>query len=605
MHGRFNDISRKVSRYLKDLAGRAVPQPGQFGISAAEDSLSRIETLKDAHWTFTEREAQFRQLLDSQDHLIVRRDRTGHILFANAAFCRTFNLKTDEIIGAAFEPRVLASELEHTTTGPLGKPFRTTVQLVATFQGPKWILWERQTVTGANRSLESLSIGRDVSKERAHEDALRQARDEAEAASRAKSRFLASMSHEIRTPMNGILGMAGLLRETQQNGEQASYTAAITSSARALLAVIDEILDFSRIEAGKLRLAEQSFSLRGCIGDAVALLQPRALAKGLPVDCQIALECPDRVVGDAVRLRQILLNLISNAIKYTDKGEIAVRATAPGHEPKGRVADIVIEVQDTGIGFSASDAEQLFNEFEQTEAAIGRAEGGTGLGLAISRRLARAMGGDITAHAMPGAGATFTLTVRLIRAQEVSVDAPVASQRAPVAKAAEIEAVVLPLLRARPVGENDPPRVLIAEDNEINALLARRMVEKSGCEVTAVATGRAAVAAVAQSLAKQGPAFDLVLMDLFMPELDGISATRTILGFETTLGVASHELPPIVALTANAFAEDRLRCLGAGMVDYLAKPFDAGQLAELLDRWVYARRRTAGSEISAPAVLHH
>ncbi len=610
MRGHINVILRKVSSFLNGRAAGAVSWCKRLRRSPAEQSLSRIEALKDAHWTFTEREAQFRQLLDSQDHLIVRRDGSGYILFANAAFCRMFNLAPDTCVGKIFEPRVLASEMEQSASSVLGKPCRSVVQLVATAGGPKWLLWERQTVSpavsqtfaGADRNLETLSIGRDISKERAHEDALRQARDEAEAASRAKSRFLAAMSHEIRTPMNGILGMAGLLRDTQQTDEQSSYTAAITSSARALMAVIDEILDFSRIEAGKLRLTEQTFSPKACIGDAIALLQPRAAAKGLPIDCRFASACPRLVAGDQIRLRQILLNLISNAIKYTDTGGIMVHVSANPSGSNGRCCDIEIKVADTGIGFNTADAEQLFDEFEQTEAAIGRAEGGTGLGLAISRRLARAMGGDIRAQGVPGGGATFTLSVRLLSVPDGSSSSSAETIMERPLQAGD--ALPPPLIRQMPAKQLPTarrPRVLIAEDNEINALLACRVVEKAGCEVTMVPNGRAAVAAVARTLAKDAPAFDLVLMDLFMPELDGISATRSILGFESTLGVASHELPPIVALTANAFAEDRLRCLGAGMVDYLAKPFDAAQLAELLDRWVYARRGQGAPGQPVPA----
>ncbi len=553
-----------------------------------------IETLKDQHWALAEREALYRQLLDSQDHLIAQRDGSGCIVFANAAYRTAFGLAMPVAGGSSVTPRVLASEAEQSSVTAAGKGCRAVVELVTTSRGPRWIRWEHQRVASQGEADEVLSIGRDVTKERAHEDQLREACLRAEAANRAKSRFLAAMSHEIRTPMNGIIGMAALLGDTGQSSEQRSYTEAVSSSAKALLAVIDEILDFSSIEAGKLRLADRPFSLAACVRDAVALLQPRASDKGITLEAEIADGCGDRVSGDEDRLRQILLNLLSNAVKFTDRGGVHVEVSRLETGLDGAVQDIVVTVADTGIGFDTAHAERLFDEFEQSEEAVGRGKGGTGLGLAIARRLARAMGGDITAVGKPGEGATFTATLRLRRDVAVPADAA-----ASVEVSRSSPQPVPPLPRASRAEPPAPPRVLIAEDNEINAVLARRVVEKAGCEAIVVSNGRSAVATVASAVAKLSPPIDLVLMDLYMPDLDGLAATRTILGFPAMLGVAKDDLPPIVALTANAFAEDRLRCLGAGMVDYLAKPFDVGHLGQLLERWVFVD----GARRNAPRPL--
>lgn len=550
-------------------------QPGE-GAATARDERDRIEQLKDACWQLTEGEARFRELLDAQADLIVRRDRKDRVIFANRAFCSAFGFNAPDIIGKHFTPHVIAAEPDSLADGER----RRLVELLETTKGQRWILWEEQRVLSADGANEIQMVGRDVTGERRAADELRDARDQAQLASGAKSRFLAAMSHEIRTPMNGILGMASLLSATAQSEDQQTFTRAIDQSARSLLALIDEILDFSKIEAGKLHLASETFSLRACVESVVELLAPKAIEKSIQLNCEISASIPDTVVGDQFRVRQILLNLVTNAVKFTERGHVDVSVSRVGGALPGGTARYSFVVKDTGIGFTAATMKRLFDEFEQADGSAGRRHGGTGLGLAISQRLARAMGGDISAQGKPGEGATFSAVIKLTESsalQSIPFNGPAFDSR-----------------RDDPAHElprwiQNSPRVLIAEDNSINALLARRVIESAGCTAVVVSNGREAVQAVMYTLSESEQSFDLILMDVFMPELDGLEATKEIKSQYQIVRRNGRRAPPIIALTANAFAEDRVRCLAAGMDDYLAKPFDMRQLLTLLARWIPAK----------------
>lgn len=677
--------------------------------SVAERLERRIEQLNDMSWELREKEARYRDLLDAQADAICCRDEGSKITFVNRAFCRLFDVSPGNVLGSTFGPVVIQEDVGKGGPGSRDSVRRTYTQRVMTVQGPRWMRFEELVVPGTEGiGREVQTVGRDITEQRAFETELALARDQAQSADRAKSRFLAAMSHEIRTPMNGILGMSGLLLETRLSGEQQTYARAIDQSAKTLLALIDEILDFSKIEAGKLELDLAPFELAGSLQNVVELLAPRAHEKGLEIAWTIDPSAPSQVVGDEIRLRQILLNLIGNAVKFTDRGGVLVSASA-AVAPDGAVR-VSIAVRDTGIGLTTDAIEGLFAEFGQVEAPISQRRGGTGLGLAISRRIARAMGGDIWVDSKPGRGATFTAEIVLqavpdsapiasplmqgsdaplvvmlafdrmierralaatltslgVRVAEAGADvcgdiaeaargqAPVSILVVDVQEGVEEASAMLRAARAaaqRPVKGivlldamargslrgfkeagfdnflvrpvrlqallaqigyglqgavaegseeicsklySDAPHapavlrglnVLLAEDNQINAMLTRRLLEKAGARCVHVTDGLAAVEAVQNACDADGHAFDLVLMDVYMPKLDGLEATRRI----RSLAVASDRAPsrrlPIVALTANAFAEDRQRCMDAGCDDYLAKPFQKQELDAVLARW--------------------
>lgn len=646
---------------------------------------ARLEELSDRNWELREAEERARSLLEAQGDLIVRRDPNGRITYANDAFCALSGEKPEALIGKTLELPVL----ERGAMIVLADGTRIHDQKIACGApdkpGARWIAW-REVVVRGERGSEVQAVGRDVTDRVDAERALAQARDQSDSANHAKSRFLAMVSHEIRTPLNGILGMAGLLLDTPLSPEQITYAKAAKTSGETLLSLIEEVLDFSKIEAGKLDLEARAFALHALIEETVELLAPRAQAKGIEIASYVDERIPAQVVGDAARLRQVILNLAGNAIKFTEHGGVSVVV-----EPGEGENDIRFEVRDTGIGLAPQDQERIFVDFEQADGSSTRKFGGTGLGLAISKRIVERMDGRIAVDSRPGAGATFSFVVPLLAAHDDAseIEAPdLAGTSVMIAAAAEVEtsllarrlghwgantlvaaddAAVLALLPERrwdallidfplaqklrtngriassnavrrivlirpserhelpalkaagftgylikPVraaslaarlqasfGAGDdfeqPPveagtgetavapvagkglSILVAEDNDINALLVRALLVRLGHRPTIVGNGQAAVESWAAARAA-GAAYDLVMMDVQMPIMDGLEATRRIRAIEADAAPTA-----IVALTANAYADDREACLAAGMDAMLVKPLDRERLQEALD----------------------
>ena len=659
------------------------------------------EALADRNWELKEAEERARSLFESQDDLIVLRDADGLITSVNDAYCALAQRSRAELLGSAFTLPII--EQGESALEPNGT--RIHDQCIETAHGRRWIAWREGLVrTDDNHPAELQCVGRDVTNRTETERALSEARDHANAANRAKSRFLAMTSHEIRTPLNGIIGMGGLLLDTSLTPEQTTYAKAIKTSGDALLSLIEELLDYSKIEAGKIDLESRPFILSDLIEEITELLAPRAQARQLEIAAYIDERLPAEVIGDATRLRQVLLNLAGNAIKFTQSGGVAL-IVEPGMWP----GEIRFMVRDTGIGIAPEAQARIFREFEQADERIARNYGGTGLGLSISERIVKRMGGRIALESKPGLGSTFEVSIPLaapenaperkpfapdLTGHSVMLVAPQTIEASLLARRLErwgaqtcavsdldvahallperpwhtviadhamgaediwrfgqaagryaarrivmvtpstrhdlqapgaaaftgylvkpLRAVSIAARLAAPadesaslqvtdglsdcdaLDESEAPStaptqslsVLVAEDNEINALLMRSLLTRLGHEVIITTDGEEALESWLAAETAGAP-YDLILMDVQMPKLDGIETTKRIRELEA--GQRARRTT-ILALTANTQMDDRYACFEAGMDGFLIKPLDREKLADALAGLVAARHIAA------------
>jgi PAS domain S-box-containing protein len=636
---------------------------------------ARLEQMQDELWDLTESLARHRDLLETQDDIILRRDLDGRLTFVNDAFCRVFGLTREAVLGTDTMPAPVAEDVPaeegHDHRAGRDACFETS-------GGRRWYSWNTTPIRDRTGKLvEVQSVGRDITARKEMEAELMRARDAAEQASRAKSRFLASVSHEIRTPMNGIIGMSDLLLDTKLSPEQTSYVQATRGSAVSLLGLIDDILDFSKIEAGRVELAEAPFSPSALVRDVAELLAPRAEYNGLELAWFVARAVPSSLIGDSARLRQVLVNLVGNAIKFTRSGGVSVEVNLRRNGGTGH-AGVEFMVRDTGIGISDDAAHRIFEEFEQVDSGLSRRHEGAGLGLAISKHIVVAMGGELSMASRPGRGSVFTIRLDLAvdrpavasapllaglrvivatpsavlrrtlakslrdegarvilaatqatfrkrltattTADVAFVDAAFAGAGLPGGRRPDITAIVLlaPHERHRldsfyadgysgflikPVrrdsllarlGASVPPRnvsgrpasiarttapgrtldILLAEDNDINALLTVSLLRKLGHHVVHVRDGHGVLEHFRSAA---GRSTDLVLMDIRMPGLDGIETSRRLRALERR--AKTRRKVPIIALSADAQGETRSAALAAGMSDVLSKPVDRDDLA--------------------------
>ncbi|NIZ12771.1 response regulator [Phaeobacter sp. HF9A] len=538
-------------RLILSCAGLAMIGPT---FMACRLSAHRRQVIMELSWREQELESkqteleQLSAVAQNASDSIILTDPNGRIIWTNDAFSQMTGFSAKEALGRTpgellngpeSNPDVIRRIANHINRG---QRYRTEI-LNYTKSGKKiWVdthLVPVRDDKGKTRMI--IGIERDITQSKIHEAELAEAKSVAETADRAKSEFLANMSHEIRTPMNGIIGMAELLADGDLGEEERQYVEIIRTSSKALLKIINDILDLSRLETGKMVLADVDFDLIPCIESAVDVLRPVAREKGLSLSVSYAADLPKRVRTDDGRLRQVLVNLIGNAVKFTSSGHVSLEVTCAGSDPYL----LRFQVEDTGIGLTAAQIENIFERFSQADAATTRAFGGTGLGLTISRHLAEQMGGAIAVKSAAGQGSCFTLTLHC--------------------KEPQSDAVVAEVDHAPDLSRLEGCRILLAEDNRTNRLLIRKYLASLSVELIEAENGRQAV----DLCLREAP--DVVLMDMSMPEMDGVSATRAIRS-------CAISQPPIVALTANAFASDKEACLAAGMNGFLSKPVNKKQL---------------------------
>ncbi len=671
-------------------------QAAQLQIVAArlENSLAAAAA---ANAQLNQSETRYKGLVDAQGDAIFRRSADSRLTYGNDAFFKLFGLNPRQALGRPFAP-----DPHPDSRGPLFGVFagletgRARVrydQHVRTAYGWRWLAWEDYAVRDSlGRLVEVQSVGRDITERKALEDALTDARDRAEAGSRAKSGFLATMSHEIRTPMNGVLGMARLLLETDLRPEQHTYVEAISRSGESLLALIGDILDFSKIESGTMSFDEDEVEIRIVVESVSELLAPRAHAKNVELVAIVAHDVPVSVRTDRVRLMQVLNNLVGNAVKFTEKGGVRIDVgVIEGRERRF----LRFEVRDTGVGVPTEKRAEIFEEFVQADSSHARKFGGTGLGLAICKRLVVAMGGEIGIEPAPEGGSSFWFTlpavvvapahephapplenirVAIVTRNTVLREGLATQIRATGAEVAALDGqgprpdcvivdagtsaipdprafpdvllpslvLVTPTSRGRladlkalgfagylvkPLRQTSlvkrleiltqrniatdalepelslppdpdsvlPPdavsahrgfKVLLAEDNPINALLTRELLRRRGHRVVEVTTGDAAVKAMREDT------FDLVLTDIHMPGMDGIEATKAIRADEVALG---RPRTPIIALTADALETGKRACREAGMDGFLTKPVDPHLLDQMFESFFPSGAQSAAA----------
>ena len=553
--------------------------------------LGAIESIRD----ITESKRAKEELQESKDYLekiinsigdpIFVKNRQHQFVLVNDAFCALSGRSCDDLLGKMdydfFPSEQVAVFLEKDErVFETGKE-NVNEEIITDSQGiDRTIITKKTLYTDNSASKFIVGIIRDITERKWAEEELQKTNQQlktaiakanelttlARKANAAKSEFLANMSHEIRTPLNGVIGMTELLLDTDLNGEQQEYAQTINSSGEALLALINDILDFSKIEARKLVMEMQDFDLAGVLKYTTDLLTRSAQEKGLQVTCLVEPDVPMLLRGDAGRLRQILANLGGNAVKFTNRGKVQIKVNVEKEEETN--ITLRFSVSDTGIGVPADRLAALFTPFTQADGSTTRKYGGTGLGLAISKQLAQMMNGKIGAESTEGVGSTFWFTARFEKTAQRAQSLASLGQAAPTVAG---PALALP----------GKVRILLAEDNPVNQRVALAMLKRLGCRTDVVANGREAVQAL------QNASYDLVLMDCQMPEMDGFEATRAVRLKEAA---ASRPSIPIIAMTASAMQADRERCLQAGMSDFIAKPVQPGELAEMLARWLAISR---------------
>ena len=502
------------------------------------------------------------------DNLVVITDASGCFEWVNDAFVKRTGYTLKEVVGLKPGKVLQGPGTDPHMVEKIGQKLRRGESFKAQLLNytkagvPYWVEFQVTPIKNKHGTVERfIAVQSDITELKRTQSELKVAKEKAEAASQAKSDFLATMSHEIRTPMNGIIGMSSLLLDTELVPKQREMVEAVRHSGDALMTIIEDILDFSKIEARKLELVEEAFRLDSVISGVVDLLQHKAASRAIDLIVRVAPDVPDSFMGDPGRLRQILMNLVGNGIKFTDEGSIRIQVSRLNSTAAGSV-NLEISVTDTGIGMSEEQQSLLFQAFSQVDSSTTRRFGGTGLGLAISKRLVELMGGSIGVESKRQEGSRFwvRLPLRVVEARQT----PFKDERGVSDEPA-----------AQTTFSGTKPRLLLVEDNEVNARMAMMMLEKHGYPGEVARDGEVAVERFASGV------YDGILMDCHMPILDGYEATRAIRTLEAS-PLWQRPRCRIIAMTANVQAGERERCLAAGMDDYVSKPLRAAPLIEAL-----------------------
>ncbi len=521
---------------------------------------SRKGPIEPCNDTLAQNAAFYQAVVETALDCVITIDETGQILEFNPAAEATFGFKRADVLGLTLAETIIPPALRdaheaglqrYLDTGEqavLGKRIEVPAIRATGEEIPVELAINVLTVNGRRFFTAYL---RDISDRKKAEEDLRIAKEQAESASAAKSEFLATMSHEIRTPLNGVVGTLGLLRDTDMTPEQQAYVTMAAHSAELLGTLIGDILDMSKIEAGRVELEHSPFSVRELAGQVCELMKPLADTKNLELSIDCAVDDATLLVSDPTRIRQVLLNLVSNAIKFTDEGQVTARFRL---ENVAGSPHLNVSVTDTGIGIPVHKHDLLFQDFSQIDSSYSRKFGGTGLGLAISMRLVNTLRGEISFLSEPGEGSTFTFVIPVELADQTDANDDVPETDVPLSLSG---------------------RILLVEDSATNAFVTKTLLNKRGANVEHVSDGIEALEAL-----RTRP-YDLVLMDVAMPEMDGIEATRII-----RAGGTLDPSIPIIAMTANAVKGDRQRCLDAGMDDYISKPIATEKLLIKAAKWL-------------------